>query len=385
MSNDDKPDNSPDVVTAAGHMIFSDSTGAPHEAPTQKPDSSPDNSPDDALVEKILKAIRAEESGTPLGPLGQGQVRNQPTIGELLDSISEEHLGDRRATFNELMRIVDVGVDLFSAAIAHCDVTPEVLEEARGLWGPLADVVDKPRRPNHPVAQPVQLSPEILSEMEDMDLLPHEGDWYWDEMWDEFVASLGGVPQAVKACRERQLRGQRDLRAHVVRAGKSYQRRADRGKPTAVRRFLAKDRAPQRSSGTNNRKEEEMTDSPNRAFWESVGEPSDEECPVCKREWHGLRSEKNGCPGECGSDEEKKQWLHRQAILAYDVFSGPNRAFWESSGTPSHEEYTKALAVAYDSGDERELSSVLCEVSGSGIEFEVLTAFMQLNHGPRGN
>ena len=134
-----------------------------------------------------------------------------------------------------------------------------------------------------------------------------------------------------------------------------------------------------------------MTDSPNRAFWESVGEPSDEEtdncdrCPVCKREWHGLRSEENGCPGECGSDEEKKRWLHSLAIVTYDVSAGPNRAFWESFGTPSQEEYVKVLAVAYDSGDERELSSVLCEVSSSGIAFEVLTAFMQLNHGPRGN
>jgi hypothetical protein len=251
MSNNDKPDNSPDVVTAAGHIIFSDSTAAPHEAPTQKPDNSPD-----ALVEKILylnaespgglpseiteKAICAEESGTPLEPLGQGQVRNQLTIGELLDSISEEHLGDRQATLNELMRIADVGVELFYAAIAHRDVTPGVLEEARRRWGPLADVarlmlaVDKPRRrgdqygsrvTNHFVAQPVQLSPEILSEMEDMDLLPQDGDPFWDEMWDEFVAHLGGVPQAVKACRKRQLKGQRGLRGYVVGAGLAYQRK----------------------------------------------------------------------------------------------------------------------------------------------------------------
>ncbi len=68
------------------------------------------------------------------------EVRNQLTIGELLDSISEEHLGDRQATLNELLRIADVGVELFYAAITHRDVTPEVLEEARGQWGQLVDV-----------------------------------------------------------------------------------------------------------------------------------------------------------------------------------------------------------------------------------------------------
>ncbi|WP_424749897.1 hypothetical protein [Mycobacterium sp.] len=180
-------------------------------------------------------------------------MRNQFTIGELLDSISEEHLGDRQATLNELMRIADAGVELFYTAIAHRDVTLKVLEEARGLWGPLADVarlmltVDKPRKRgdqygsrvmNHPVAQPVQLSPEILREMADMDLLPHDGDPFWDEMWDEFVAHLGGVPQALKACRKRQLAGQHDLRAYVVAAVRSYRRKAERGGgwlPTAER------------------------------------------------------------------------------------------------------------------------------------------------------
>jgi hypothetical protein len=79
--------------TSPHDMIFSDSTGATREAPTQKPDNSPD-----ALVEKILyvnletpgglppeiteKAIRAEESGTPL------YINDEElTIGELLDSI----------------------------------------------------------------------------------------------------------------------------------------------------------------------------------------------------------------------------------------------------------------------------------------------------------
>lgn len=68
------------------------------------------------------------------------RVRNQLTIGALLDSISEEHLGERQATLNELMRIADVGVELFYAVIDHRDATPEVLEEARGHWGPLVDV-----------------------------------------------------------------------------------------------------------------------------------------------------------------------------------------------------------------------------------------------------
>ena len=67
------------------------------------------------------------------------QVRNQLTIGELLHSISEERLGDRQATLNELMRIADVGVDLLYAVISHRDFTPEVLEEARAVWGPLVD------------------------------------------------------------------------------------------------------------------------------------------------------------------------------------------------------------------------------------------------------
>jgi hypothetical protein len=124
----------------------------------------PGNSPD-ALVEKILnlnaempgclppelkeEAIRAEESGTPLYVNDEEmrvmaerlvQVRNQLTIGELLESISEEHLGNRRATLNELMRIADVGVELLCTVIAHRDITPEVLEEARGQWGPLVDI-----------------------------------------------------------------------------------------------------------------------------------------------------------------------------------------------------------------------------------------------------
>jgi hypothetical protein len=210
MSNDAKPDNSPDVVTAVIPYTTAESPGGlPPE-----------------------KAICVEESGTPL------YIDDEElTIGELLDSISEEYLGDRQATLNELMRIADVGVELFYAAIAHRDVTPEVLEEARRRWGPLADVarlMDKPRRrgdqygsrvTNHPVAQPVQLSPEILREMEDMDLLPEDGDPFWDEMWDEFVAHLGGVPQAVKACRKRQLKGQRGLRGYVVGAGLAYQRK----------------------------------------------------------------------------------------------------------------------------------------------------------------
>jgi hypothetical protein len=68
------------------------------------------------------------------------KVRNQLTIGVLLHSISEEHLGDRQATIEELLRIADVGVDLFYAVIAHRDFTPEVLEEARAYWGPLVDV-----------------------------------------------------------------------------------------------------------------------------------------------------------------------------------------------------------------------------------------------------
>ena len=67
-------------------------------------------------------------------------MRNQLTIGVLLDSISEEHVGDRQATIKELLRVAAVGVDLFYTVISHRDFTPEVLEEARAYWGPLVDV-----------------------------------------------------------------------------------------------------------------------------------------------------------------------------------------------------------------------------------------------------
>jgi hypothetical protein len=70
----------------------------------------------------------------------QIEVRNQIPVGVLLDSIAEEHLGDRQATSNELLRVADVGVKLFCAAIAHRDATLETLEEARKHWGPQVDV-----------------------------------------------------------------------------------------------------------------------------------------------------------------------------------------------------------------------------------------------------
>jgi hypothetical protein len=188
------------------------------------------------------EAIHAEQSGTPFEPRDQGQVRNQFTMDDLLDSISAEHLGDRPATFIELMQVAKTGVKLFNAAIAHRDVTADVLGEARRLWGPLADVarlvltVDKrgnrygPRVVNHPVASPVQLSSEILREMADMDLLPHAGDPWWDNSWDELVAYLGGVPQALDVCRKQKLAGRRNLRAYVVAAAEAYRSRAERGR-----------------------------------------------------------------------------------------------------------------------------------------------------------
>lgn len=129
MNNDEKPDNSPDLLAEKIlHLNAEMPSGLPPE-----------------LREKV---IRAEESGTPLYINDEEicvmaerliQLRNQLTIGELLDSISEEHLGDRQATLNELMRIADLGVELFYAVIAHRDATSEVLEEARGHWGPLVD------------------------------------------------------------------------------------------------------------------------------------------------------------------------------------------------------------------------------------------------------
>src|SRR5258705_11362391 len=70
----------------------------------------------------------------------QIEIPTQITVGVLLDSISEEHLGDRQTTSDELLRVANVGKELFYAAIAHRDATPEVLEEAREHWGPLVDV-----------------------------------------------------------------------------------------------------------------------------------------------------------------------------------------------------------------------------------------------------
>jgi len=52
-----------------------------------------------------------------------------------LESISEEHLGNRQATRDELMLVAEVGKDLLYAAIAHRDATPEILDEAREHWG----------------------------------------------------------------------------------------------------------------------------------------------------------------------------------------------------------------------------------------------------------
>ena len=68
------------------------------------------------------------------------RVRNRITIGALLESISEEHLGDRHASPDELLRVADVGKDLLYAALGHRDATSAVLDEAREHWGPLVDV-----------------------------------------------------------------------------------------------------------------------------------------------------------------------------------------------------------------------------------------------------
>lgn len=79
---------------------------------------------------------------------------------------------------------------------------------------------------DYPMVQVEQLSAEIREELADMDLLPRVGDPRWDENWAEYVAYLGGVPQAVEACRRKQLVGQRNLRGHVVDAVGSFRRRA---------------------------------------------------------------------------------------------------------------------------------------------------------------
>jgi hypothetical protein len=141
VSNDEKPNNSPDALV--GKILYLNA-----ETPSGLP-------PKITAAEIREKLIRLDESDTAMYITGTpvyindeeervmaervGQMRNQLTIGELLDSISEEHLGDRQATLNELMRIAEVAVELFLTVIAHRDVTAEVLQEARGQWGPLVE------------------------------------------------------------------------------------------------------------------------------------------------------------------------------------------------------------------------------------------------------
>jgi hypothetical protein len=129
MSNDEDPNNSPDAQV--GKILYLNA-----ETPGGLP-------PKITAAQIREKLIRLDESATAMyitgTPVyindeeervmdeGLRQLRNQLTIGELLDSISEEHL-DRQATLNELMRIAEVAVELFLTVIAHRDVTAEVLE-----------------------------------------------------------------------------------------------------------------------------------------------------------------------------------------------------------------------------------------------------------------
>ena len=130
MKNDEKLDSSTDVLTERILQLLADTPGGlPHEIGQQVVGAGVYGHHWHATDQEMhLMAERLI------------QVCNQLTIGELLESISEEHLGDRQATLNELMRIADVGVELFLTAIAHRDVTPEVLGYAREQWGSLVDV-----------------------------------------------------------------------------------------------------------------------------------------------------------------------------------------------------------------------------------------------------
>jgi hypothetical protein len=65
--------------------------------------------------------------------------RNQYPLGMFLDLIDMRHLGDRRATMEQLLMVANTGRELFLAAILHPDVTDEFLEEARSLFGSLVD------------------------------------------------------------------------------------------------------------------------------------------------------------------------------------------------------------------------------------------------------
>jgi hypothetical protein len=128
MSTDENPDAAPDFL---GDKLLYLNAEMPGGFPPE-------------MVEKIERSggIVDEEDMRAMSKR-LIQVRNMLTVGEFFHSISPEHLGDRQATLNELMRVADVGVELFFAVITHRDVTEEVLEEARGEWGPLVDVARK--------------------------------------------------------------------------------------------------------------------------------------------------------------------------------------------------------------------------------------------------
>ena len=72
-------------------------------------------------------------------------IRNRLTVGQLLASISREHLDGHAATEEQLLRVADVGKELLYAALTHGDMTDAVLDEARSLWGPLVDVAVRDR------------------------------------------------------------------------------------------------------------------------------------------------------------------------------------------------------------------------------------------------
>jgi hypothetical protein len=127
MTIDKSHDRSPDALADRIIQSYADAQGGLPDGIREEIISFAESGMPEDVVESMVEFFR------------QGHIRDQLTVGVLLDSISERRLGDRQATPNELLRVAEVGKDLFYAAIAHRDATPEVLKEACELWGPLVN------------------------------------------------------------------------------------------------------------------------------------------------------------------------------------------------------------------------------------------------------
>jgi hypothetical protein len=182
----------------------------------------------DAVMKEVL-FVSPQIDGRPPKIGDKAIDLEESTIGDLLDSIGEDYLGDTKATPCELTRIARVGVDLFCAAVAHRDVTPEVLQEARGEWGHLVRV-----------ARLILMAPErdvldsdLSKDLTDLGLECRYDDPDFDELWAEYVTvGYGGDEyKAVEACRQLKAGGLRNPRGHVVKVVKVHRARRHSAEP----------------------------------------------------------------------------------------------------------------------------------------------------------